>query len=128
MAQQRQKIGPRVTVVFGSVTVAKSQNSSGTGRTVKYSYMRKSTADYFGLKAVPNAVVQTKNKKNLPVRGSKGAGSIKIPVGSGTGSKAGASNGKGKVVYKSIPVPSGANIEQSVSSLILSRKINLKVL
>jgi hypothetical protein len=110
MAQKAQKIGPRVTVVFGTIQVANSANKSGGGRKTVYVYMRKSTAEYFGLKEAPNAVVQTKNKRKLPVRGSKGAGSIKIPVGAGT-KVGGGAKGAGKVVYKRIPVPSGANIE-----------------
>jgi hypothetical protein len=111
MAQKKQKLGPRATVVFGSVSVSKSTNTSGKGRKTVYIYMRKSTAEYFGLTIATNAVVETKNKKKMPVRGSKGAGSIKIPVGSGTGGRNAANAGKGKVVYKAIPVPAGATIE-----------------
>ncbi|MBD2692636.1 hypothetical protein [Anabaena catenula] len=114
MAKQAQKIGPRVTVVFGSVTVEKPGNKSGKGRGIQYVYMRKATADFFGLKPAPNAVGKAPAKGGTarPVKGAKGSGSIKIPVGSGVGATNAVSKGKGKVVYKAIPVPSGATIAQ----------------
>ncbi|WP_016951248.1 hypothetical protein [Anabaena sp. PCC 7108] len=110
MAKQSQKIGPRVTVVFGTITTVNPNNKSGKGRGTRYVYMRKATAEYFGLKPAPDAVSTGPKGKKVSVRGSVGSGSIKIPVGSGTGTKPVAVNGTGKIVYKSIPVPNGANI------------------
>ncbi|MBD2609453.1 hypothetical protein H6G81_34430 [Scytonema hofmannii FACHB-248] len=112
MAKKGQKLGPRATVVFGTIKTVNPANKSGTGRSVQYSYMRKSTAEFFGLKPAPDAKgVKGKNGRQVSVKGSKGSGSIKIPVGSGTGATPAAKAGKGKIVYKSIPVPSGANID-----------------
>jgi hypothetical protein len=95
-------LGPRVTVLF----------SSGTGKTGnknnKYVFMRKETADYFGFKIVVNPVIKTKAGYELPVRGTTGAGSIKVPL-----AKSGTAKGGTKVVrYRRIPVPASANISQ----------------
>lgn len=95
-------LGPRVTVVFGKVTTGKRK-----GQTM-YTYMLKSTADYFGFKAAPKAVGK-KPKKGQPrlIRGSKGGGSIKVAM-----KRAGtAKGGKSVTRFRSIPVPPGATLQ-----------------
>ena len=101
-AKKRAAIGPRVTVSIGSKKV-------GTKTVVLYSYMPKTVADLFGFKAIsaPKSAGKTvggkKTEGNL-IRGSVGAGSIKVPIGKAP------SRGinKGKQKYRSIPMPSGA--------------------
>ena len=94
------KRGPRATVLF----------KQGSGNTpTKRVYMLKSTADFFGFK-IDKGIKITRNKTRLTVRGSFGAGSIKVPTG-----RTGTTRVNGKTVkYEKtvdIPVPSGANIE-----------------
>lgn len=99
------KLGPRVTVQFAAAK-RQSKDSKAAGKKTEgavYVYMLKSTADFLGLKAVPSAGVKTKKGNTVAVRGSKGSGSIKVPIGE-------AKDGKQK--YKSIPVPAGATIAQ----------------
>ena len=95
------KLGPRVTVQFASASKQSKKTGSGSNSSARYIYMLKSTADFFGFKAVPSAGVKTKKGNTIAVRGCKGSGSIKVPAGDGT-------NGKKK--SKSIPVPAGATI------------------
>lgn len=99
------KLGPRVTVRIGQV----KKTVAGKAKNVTvYSYMAKSTADYFGFK-IENAAKSTPSsgggKKGTArlLRGSVGSGSIKIPAGK---TKAGATK------YKRIPVPSGLPLVQ----------------
>ncbi|MCC5624451.1 hypothetical protein [Nostoc sp. CHAB 5715] len=96
------KLGPRVTVQFAAAK--KTSKKTGTqGGSARYVFMLKSTAEALGLKAVPQAGVKNKKGTTIAVRGSKGAGSIKVPIG----------NSKdGKQKYKSIPVPAGATINE----------------
>ncbi|GAX44717.1 hypothetical protein NIES4075_57360 [Tolypothrix sp. NIES-4075] len=97
------KLGPRVTVQFASAK-RQSKTAKGAGQKPEgaaYVYMLKSTAELFGFKAVPSAGVKTKKGNTIAVRGSKGSGSIKVPVGDSK---------DGKQKYKSIPVPAGATI------------------
>lgn len=100
------KLGPRVTVRIGQV----KKTVAGKAKNVTvYSYMAKSTADYFGFKieksATSTASSGSGGKKRSPrlLRGSVGSGSIKIPAGK---TKAGATK------YKRIPVPSGLPLVQ----------------
>lgn len=106
MATKRPAIGPRITVVIGTKKV-------GNETVTLYSYMPKAVADLFGFKGV--AAPKSKDRKvgnktitgNL-LRGSSGAGSIKVPIGKPIKKK----NAKGKQTsvqkYRSIPVPNGA--------------------
>ncbi len=96
------KLGPRVTVEFAAAK--RGSTKTGTqGGSARYVYMLKSTAEALGLKVVPAAGVKNKKGTVIAVRGSSGAGSIKVPV-------AGGKDGKQK--YKSIPVPGGATINE----------------
>lgn len=100
------KIGPRVTVLVGQVK--KKKGSTSTNVNV-YSYMPKSTADFFGFK-IENAAKSTPSSKSggkattaRLLRGSVGGGSIKVPVGK---------TAKGATKYKQIPMPSGLPLAQ----------------
>jgi hypothetical protein len=99
------KLGPRVTVRLGQV----KRTVAGKAKNVTvYSYMAKSTADYFGFKiekSVTSTASGSGGKKRSPrlLRGSVGSGSIKIPAGK---TKSGATK------YKRIPVPSGLPLVQ----------------
>lgn len=100
---KRPKLGPRVSVVMGSV----KKTVAGKAKTVKLvSFMAKTTADFYGFKAEAVKSTATKNSAGKTVaprliRGSTGAGSIKVPA-------LASSKGKGGVrKYKSIPVPNG---------------------
>ncbi|MBW4421543.1 MAG: hypothetical protein KME13_20350 [Myxacorys californica WJT36-NPBG1] len=115
MATKRAAIGPRVTVAIGSKKV-------GNQTVTLYSYMPKTVADLFGFKAVaaPKAKDRTQNGKKITgglIRGSIGAGSIKVPIGKPTKKK----NAAGKQVtvqkYRSIPVPNGATNAMIVAFL-----------
>lgn len=105
MATKRAAIGPRVTVAVGSRKV-------GNQTQILYSYMPKTVADLFGFKPAPNAKAKdrTVSGKKITgglIRGSFGAGAIKVPVGKPTKKK----NAAGKAVsvqkYRSIPMPGG---------------------
>jgi len=91
----------RVTVLVGQVK--KKVNGKDTNVNV-YSFMQKSTADYFGFTVATSATTAPSNKsggkKASPrlVRGSSGSGSIKI-------------KGADKKTY-SIPIPSGVPLVQ----------------
>ena len=104
------KLGPRVTVQFGTGPVQRQGASK-----VQYVYMLKSVAEKLGFKSVPNAQVTRKAPKGgkgketkVAVRGSVGAKHIKVPM-PGTNSSAAAKKGA-SVKYLSIPVPANANI------------------
>jgi hypothetical protein len=94
------KLGPRVTVQFAAA--ARGNKKPGAkGGSASYIYVLKSTAEALGLKVVPAAGVKNKKGTVIAVRGSKGSGSIKVPMGDGK---------DGKQKYKSVPVPGGATI------------------
>jgi hypothetical protein len=121
-AQAKSKaLGPRVSVLVGQVT------RNVNGKPVKanvYSYMLKSTAEYFGFKAVnaqttPARKASGAKKSATLVRGTVGAGSIKVPVATaatGTGTK-----GKGSK-YRRIPMPSGLTLAQIQAFLTKATK------
>jgi hypothetical protein len=77
---------PRKGIALGDrVTVAVGKDKNGHAI---YSYMLKSVATYFGLTALTST--PTKNNKfgdPIPSRGSKGGGSIKIPINQRTAVK-----------------------------------------
>jgi hypothetical protein len=98
MATKGKKLGPRVTVQFAAAK--KQPKGSKTKGGAVYVYMRKETADFFGFKIVPSAGVKTSKGYTLAVRGSFGAGSIKVPD----------PTSKDKPKYKRIPVPASATI------------------
>lgn len=94
MATKRPAIGPRVTVSVGSKKV-------GSANVVLYSYMPKTVADLFGFKAIPapkskDRTVNGKKVAGSLIRGSLGAGSIKVPIGKPTKKKS-ASGGSTEV-------------------------------
>lgn len=98
---KRPLIGPRVTVSIGSKKV-------GTKTVVLYSYMPKTIADLFGFKAIsaPKSVGRVINGKKTEgnlLRGSVGAGSIKVPIGKAPAS----GKRKGIQKFRSIPMPNG---------------------
>lgn len=95
------KLGTRVTVEFASAK--KGGKTATKGNSARYIYVLKSTAEALGLKIVPAAGVKTKKGNTVAVRGSSGAGSIKVPIGE-------AKDGKKK--YKSVPVPANATINE----------------
>lgn len=94
-------LGPRVTVLFAAAGRTGKGKTGKTTNNAKYVYMLKSTATKFGFKEVPDAQVKTKKETFLAVRGSKGAGSIKIPVGTGKDQK-----------LVRMPVPAGSTITE----------------
>lgn len=107
MATKRPAIGPRVTVSVGTKKV-------GTANVTLYSYMPKTVADLFGFKAVsaPKSKDRTVNGKKIAgglIRGSIGAGSIKVPIGKPI-KKKNSTTGKQVSVqkFRSIPMPNGA--------------------
>ncbi len=95
-------LGQRVTVLVGQVK--RKVNGKDSNVNV-YSNMLKSTADYFGFKIEASATTTPSSKgggkKATPrlVRGSSGAGSIKVPAGKPATGK--------KQQYKRVPIPSG---------------------
>lgn len=106
MATKRPAIGPRVTVSVGSKKV-------GTTNITLYSYMPKTVADLFGFKAIsaPKAKDRTVNGKKVAgglIRGSLGAGSIKVPIGKPTKKKSKSGGSTSVQKYRSIPMPGGA--------------------
>lgn len=101
MATKRAAIGARQTVAIGSKKV-------GNTTVTLYSYMPKTIVDLFGFKAIaaPKGKQRTINGKKVEgglLRGSVGAGSIKVPIGKAptTGKN------KGKQKFRSIPMPNG---------------------
>jgi hypothetical protein len=90
----------------------KSSKGGAQGGSARYVYMLKSTAEALGLKVVPAAGVKNKKGATIAVRGSQGAGSIKVPVGEKNGKKQ----------YKSIPVPANATIADIRKFLSASSK------
>lgn len=103
MATKRPVIGPRVTVAIGSKKV-------GTATVTLYSYMPKTVADLYGFKAIsaPTSKARTVNGKKVEgnlLRGSLGAGSIKVPIGKPLKSKK--KGGAKTQKYRSIPIPGG---------------------
>ncbi|AFY72962.1 hypothetical protein Syn7502_00830 [Synechococcus sp. PCC 7502] len=101
---KRAKVGPRASVVIGTV----KKTIGGKSKTVKLvSYMAKSTADFFGFKteAVKSTATKSAGGKTVAprlIRGSIGAGSIKVPAGKTSAAKGGVQK------FKQIPIPSGA--------------------
>lgn len=105
-ATKSKALGPRVTVLVGQIK--KKVGGKDTNVNV-YSYMAKTTADFFGFKTEASATStpssKSGGKKRSPrlIRGSSGAGSIKVPAGKPA---------NGKQAYKRIPVPSGLPLTQ----------------
>jgi hypothetical protein len=105
---KRAALGPRQTVVFTTKKV-------GGKNVTLYSNVPAETVKLFGLKVVANAkgrdyTVNGKKVTGAEVRGSVGAGSMKLPVGKPVSKTV---NGK-KVTrqkYRSIPVPAGATVK-----------------
>lgn len=104
-SKSARKLGPRVTVLLGQI----KKKVGGTVKNVNvYSYMAKSTADFFGFK-IENAAKSTPTSKGGKggtarlLRGSVGSGSIKVPAGK---------TPKGATKYKRVPVPSGLPLVQ----------------
>ena len=115
MATKRPAIGPRVTVAIGSKKV-------GSATVTLYSYMPKTVADLFGFKpvAAPKAKDRTVNGKKVAgglIRGSIGAGSIKVPIGKPTKKKSKSGGSTSVQKYRSIPVPNGATNAMIVAFL-----------
>ena len=108
MAPKRPAIGPRVTVTIGTKKV-------GNQTVVLYSYMPKTVSDLFGFKPIsaPKSKDRTVNGKKVSgglIRGSIGAGSIKVPIGKPLKKKIKATGKFGMVQkFRSIPMPNGAN-------------------
>lgn len=100
-------LGPRATVLVGQV---KKKKGSTTSNVNVYSYMAKSTAEFFGFK-IENAAKSTPSAKGAGgkaktprlLRGSVGSGSIKVPAGK---------TAKGATSYKRIPIPAGLSLIQ----------------
>jgi hypothetical protein len=106
----KKEVDPRVTVVFGS------KKGKDKKSTPAYSRVKKSVADFFGLTLAPRATSKGKNgRANRLIRGSVGAGSVKVILASKTKS--------GSPATKSIPVPSGVSMEQ-VQKLLSGLKKN----
>lgn len=106
MATKRPAIGPRVTVSVGTKKV-------GNATVTLYSYMPKTIADLFGFKAIsaPKSKDHTVNGKKVAgglIRGSFGAGSIKVPIGKPTKKKSKSGGSTSIQKYRSIPMPNGA--------------------
>lgn len=104
MATKRAAIGARVTVA-----IVTKKLKSGQSKTF-YSYMPKVVADLFGFKAIAAPKSQTKDKKREGslLRGSVGAGSIKVPVGKPISKKVGGKTTKVQK-FRSIPIPNGVS-------------------
>lgn len=99
-------------LLIASLKISSNKSASGsTGLTRvtvlvagdKYSFMKKETADLFGFKIENEA----KGTSGRLIRGSSGAGSIKLIGASGT---------------KSIPIPSGVTIAQTKEFLATATK------
>lgn len=101
------KLGPRVTVKVGKGIGTKQADVD------LYSYMLKSTAEYFGIAPDPAPTKTTKKGYKITIRGSKGANWIKIPTEKKTS--------KGYVQYLRIPMPMGMTVEKITD--FLSTKI-----
>lgn len=102
MAATNKALGPRV-----SVLVAQKKGVKGAkGGKKLYSFMAKKTAELFGF-AIDNRAASgaaAKGKVQRIVRGSSGAGSIKVPISSG------GSGNDAKKKFVSIPIPSGVTL------------------
>lgn len=100
---KRKPRGPRVSVEFGNAGSKKAQKDG----TKEYVMMLESTMKAFGFKqAQDSALTRTskKSKRSVTVRGSVGAGSIKVPTGKKTKKKTDQ--------LLSIPVPGNATLQQ----------------
>ncbi len=87
----------RVSVLLGTYERKyKLGNKTETIKNQMYTWVRKEVAEYFNLTVVKNPK-GGKNNKGAEVRGTKGAGSIKLPTGKKTA--------KGYPQYYAIPVP-----------------------
>lgn len=105
MATKRPAIGPRVTVTVGT-------KKDGTVSKTLYSYMPKVVADLFGFKAIAapkskDRTVGTKKIAGSLIRGSSGAGSIKVPIGKPIKKKNKTGGTTSVQKYRSIPMPNG---------------------
>lgn len=101
------EFGPRAIVAVG-----KDKN----GKAI-YSRMLKKIADNFGF-AVINKIPTRKSKtgRNVPIRGSKGSGSIKVPYGANAKTKKGAKR------YAHIPMPPEMTIAKISNFLATAKK------
>lgn len=100
MATKGKKLGPRVTVQFAAAKRTPKGAQKSKSNNPVYVFMRKETAEYFGFKIVQSAGVKTKKGNTIAVRGSFGAGSIKVPEPGNSDKKK----------YRQIPVPGNATI------------------
>jgi hypothetical protein len=87
-----------------------------------YSYMPKTVADLYGFKpiAAPKAKDRTVNGKKVTgglIRGSLGAGSIRVPIGKPIKKKSKTGGTTTVQKYRSIPVPNGATNAMIVAFL-----------
>lgn len=89
MATKGKAIGPFVTVAV---------KNSKKGKDV-FVLMRKATADIFKIPAADNTITTKKGYK-VKVRGSRGAGSMKVQVKQGD-----------KLNYRRVPIPAGVTNE-----------------
>jgi hypothetical protein len=106
MATKGKKLGSRVTVRY----------AVESGNQPVYVYMLKSTAEFFGFKYDKVALKTTKKNYKIPVRGSVGAKSIKIPTGK---YKTYTTKGKSlKIeIFKRIPIPTSGNLIKTIKFL-----------
>lgn len=103
---KRPAIGPRVTVAVGTKKV-------GNATVTLYSYMPKTIADLYGFKAIsaPKSKDHKVGGKTVAgglIRGSFGAGSIKVPLGKPTKKKSASGKQVSVQKFRSIPMPNGA--------------------
>jgi len=93
----------RVSVLLG--TYERKYKIGSTTKTIKnqvYTWVRKEVAEYFNMNVVANPKGGDGNK-GAEVRGTKGAGSIKLPTGKKTS--------KGFTQYYAVPMPAYFKIE-----------------
>ncbi len=112
---KRAAIGPRVTVAIGSKKV-------GNATVTLYSYMPKTVADLYGFKAIsaPKSKDRKVGGKTITgglIRGSIGAGSIKVPIGKPVKKKSASGTSTSVQKYRSIPMPNGATNAMIVAFL-----------
>lgn len=108
MATKGKPLGPRVTVKFGKVKVKNETKEA-------YVYMRKATAELFGFAFEEKIKIRIgKNKQRVPIKGSVGAGSIKVYTGKKTT--------KGHRQIARIPVPGNATILEIQNFLKTAKK------
>jgi hypothetical protein len=100
------KIGPRLVVLFGSITRykkvgTKSQKTVGPA----YCAPRKATCEYFGISGEPVVTKKGANGRTYPVRGERGGKHILLPMKT-------RKDKSGNYRMAQIPVPAGATVAQ----------------